>query len=229
MWPALVLMALAVAVSPAEADELRFTFIGNEAFHITDGETTLLSDFPYRPGAFGYMHYDRDSVPQILHGLSLITHSHADHWYRDLFEDMDLSIIGPPGITKRLVPEKVIPFHLDEPMRFREIEIQATETPHNLAMEHYSYRVTWHGVRIYFPGDTENPSEILRQHDIDVMFITPWLVRTLKRQDLHVDAAVLVVYHQRDGEEVPAYQDRKVMEQGETFAIGYRVTDAELK
>lgn len=30
--------------------ELRFTFVGNMAFHVTDGERVLLSDFPYESG-----------------------------------------------------------------------------------------------------------------------------------------------------------------------------------
>lgn len=228
LWVTCVIALWLIAVQ-AQAGELRFTFIGNEAFHITDGDTTLLSDFPYRPGAFGYMDYSLDAVPAITHGLSLITHTHADHWYKDLFEKMDLFVVGPPGMTKRLPPDRVIPFRLDGPMSFRGLEIQAAETPHKLAIEHYSYLVTWHGIRIYFPGDTENPSEILRQRDIDVMFVTPWLIRTIERQKLHLDTKLLVAYHQRVDEDVPSFQHCRTMQQGESFTIEYRVPEVRQK
>ena len=33
------------------------------AFHITDGTTVLVSDFPYESGAFGYMKWKASAVP----------------------------------------------------------------------------------------------------------------------------------------------------------------------
>ena len=205
----------------AGAAELTVTFIGNMAFHITDGETTLLSDFPYRSGAYGYMEYDMADVPPIKNGLSLITHSHGDHWYRDRFEKMDLSIIGPTGITNRLDPERVVPFSEEEPMTFRDIDVQAIEMPHGLSPQHYSYLVTWHGLRFYFPGDTETPADMLQRKDIDIMFISPWLIRTIERQDLTLDTKVLVVYHQKIGEEFPPFQNYERMKQGESFTMEF--------
>ena len=46
----------------AFAGNLSFQFIGNMAFSISDGKTTLYSDFPYESSAFGYMKYDLKSV-----------------------------------------------------------------------------------------------------------------------------------------------------------------------
>ena len=193
------------------------------AFHIADGETTLLSDFPYRSGAYGYMEYDMDDVPPIKNGVSLITHSHADHWYKDQFAKMDLSVIGPTSVTSKVDPEKAVPFDADEPMTFRDIEVQAIEMPHNSSPQHYSYLVTWHGLRLYFSGDTETPADMLKREDIDVMFISPWLIRTIERQDLTLDTKVLVVYHQKIGEEFPPFQDYKRMKQGESFTVDFQV------
>ena len=82
---------------PVHAGELEFQFIGNMAFKITDGETTLLSDFPYRSGAYGYMKYDLGDVAPFEGGVSLITHFHADHWDKKLFDEMDWALIAPPG------------------------------------------------------------------------------------------------------------------------------------
>lgn len=200
---------------------LTFTFVGNEAFHITDGNTTLLSDFPYRSGAFGYMEYDRQRIPPVADGVSLITHSHADHWSKKLFEESDYKVIASEGVTKRISPERVVPFSKSTAMKYKDLSVEAIEMPHAMSPEHFSYLVTWHGLRLYFPGDTETPADMLKQKDIDVMFITPWLIRTIERQDLTLDTDILVVYHQKIGEEFPPFQDYKRMKQGESFTVDF--------
>ncbi len=212
---------LVVLAPLAWSGTLTFTFIGNQAFHITDGETTLLSDFPYRSGAFGYMAYEEEDIPEIVDGVSLITHSHADHWSKKLFEAMDVSFIGPEGAATRMDKKRVVAFSKTEPMKFKDVSVRAIEMPHAMAPEHYSYLVTWHGLRLYFPGDTETPADMLKREDIDVMFITPWLIRTIERQDLSLDTDALVVYHQKIGEEFPPFQNYKRMKQGETFSVEY--------
>jgi L-ascorbate metabolism protein UlaG (beta-lactamase superfamily) len=199
------------AVQVAHGGELTFTFIGNMAFHITDGKTTLVSDFPYTSGAYGYMEYDMGSVPKIKNGVSLITHFHGDHWNARLFKDMKHKVIAPPGVTKNLDSKRVVPFKSDL-IAFRDIEVQPIEMPHNLAPEHYSYLVTWHGLRLYFTGEK----------DIDVMFISPWLIRTIERQNLTLDTKHLVVYHQKIGEKFPPFQNYKRMKQGESFKVEFK-------
>ena len=203
------------------AEELTLTFIGNQAFHITDGSTTLLSDFPYQSGAFGYMAYEWEDIPTIKNGLSLITHAHTDHWSKRLFDEMDTRVIAPTGATKRVDPDRVVPFSEDTPMQFEGISVEAIEMPHKLSPQHFSYLVTWHGLRLYFPGDTETPADMLKQKDIDVMLITPWLIRTIERQNLHLDTKILVVYHQKIGEKFPPFQNYKRMKQGESFTVTY--------
>ena len=49
---------------PPDPPRLTARFIGNMAFAITDGKTTLYTDFPYESGAFGYMSYDFASLPK---------------------------------------------------------------------------------------------------------------------------------------------------------------------
>lgn len=220
----LVLVLFAITfVSSADAGELKFTFIGNMAFHISDGETTLLSDFPYKSGAYGYMDYDMEKVPEVRGGLHLITHFHSDHWNVRLFREMNqrTKIIAPPGITERLKKKRVIPFSTTESMKYNGISVKAIEMPHKLAPEHFSYLVTWHGKRLYFMGDTETPADILKQTDIDVLFISPWVIRTIERQNLSLDAKELVMYHQKLGEEVVPFQNYRRMTEGETFSITF--------
>lgn len=207
------------AAAAAAAGELKITFIGNEAFHITDGKTTLLSDFPYKSGAFGYMKYELEQVPPIVDGVCLITHFHTDHFDRSVFEGHDWSIIAPPGVLKGLTTQRKIPIR--PVLTFKDLTIQSDPTPHKFAPEHYSYLVSWHGKRLYFVGDTETPAYILPLKNIDVLFITPWLIRTIERQDLRLDAKTLVVYHQKTTEAIPPFQDYRRMAQGESFTIQF--------
>lgn len=220
---AILLFALVLSPVAVHAGELTITFIGNQAFHITDGETTLLSDYPYISGAFGYMEYDEKDVPEIKDGLHLITHFHTDHWVARLFSAMEqkTKIIAPPGITKRLDPDRVIPFTPTEPMTHKDITVQPIEMPHALAKEHFSYLVTWHGKRLYFMGDTETPADILKQKDLDVLFITPWIVRTIERQNLTVDAKQLILYHHKTDEEVVPFQNYLRMNQNTTYTLEF--------
>ena len=217
-----LLLSITLAVC-ADAGELKITFIGNMAFHITDGETTLLSDFPYTSGAYGYMEYDMDKVPEIRDGVHLITHFHGDHWNADLFQEMKLKtkIIAPPSVTEKLDKERVVPFSETEPMTYKGITVQAIAMPHKFAPEHFSYLVTWHGKRLYFIGDTETPADILKQKDIAALFISPWVIRTIERQDLSLDTRELVMYHQKVGEEVVPFQNYRRMKEGESFSIDF--------
>jgi len=217
-------MLLVLLAPAAFAGELKVTFIGNMAFHITDGETTLLSDFPYTSGAYGYMQFDMDSVPEIKNGVSLITHFHGDHWNGLLFKEMKQKVIGPPSVTSKLDQGRVIPFD-KELMTFEGIVVEPIEMPHKFAPEHFSYLVTWHGLRLYFPGDTETPADMLKQKDIDIMFISPWLIRTIERQNLSLDTKHLVVYHQKIGEKFPPFQNYKRMKQGESFNVEFEEKD----
>ena len=223
VYRGLLLSVIVLCSVTAHAGELTFTFIGNMAFHITDGETTLLSDYPYISGAFGYMEYDEKDVPEIKDGLHLVTHFHTDHWAARQFKAMDqkTKIIAPPRMTKRLDQDRVIPVTTDAPMTFKDITLEAIPMPHRLAPEHFSYLVTWKGKRIYFMGDTETPEDILKQKDLDVLFISPWIVRTIERQNLTVDAKQLILYHQKIDEEVPEFQNYLRIKQGATYTLEY--------
>ncbi len=207
----------------AFAGELTITFVGNMAFHISDGETTLLSDFPYISGAYGYMEYDMDTVPEVGEGLHLITHFHGDHWNAELFKSFSTKtkILAPPGITKELDQDRVVPFSETEPMTCQGITVRAIETPHNQAPEHFSYLVKWHGKTLYFMGDTETPADILKQKDLDVVFISPWVIRTVQRQGLALDTKEVVLYHQKVGEKVVPYQNYRRLKEGESFTVSF--------
>jgi hypothetical protein len=68
---------LILSSPPRQSPALTATFIGNMAFAVTDGTTTLYTDFPYESGYSGYMTYDFDAVPKAKDSLCLITHGTA--------------------------------------------------------------------------------------------------------------------------------------------------------
>lgn len=222
---ALVIVAAAAAASASAWSpgpgpgqrSLEIEFIGNMAFRISDGETTLLSDFPYRSGAFGYMAYDIEAVGAIVNGLSLITHEHADHWDAGLFEQLDLRVVADPSITRDISPDRVVPW--SDRVAHRGIEIAPLRTEHTAA--HHSYLVTWHGLRLYFTGDTENTHELLAQRDLDVAFVSPWLIEALARTGERVDAELLVVYHHTADRYPPEIQRMLRPTQGQVFEIDW--------
>jgi len=49
--------------------------------------------------------------------------------------------------------------------------------------------------------------------------VTPWQLKAMKEQGTRIPAERVVVYHQRASENVPIYQERHVMQQGESFDL----------
>jgi hypothetical protein len=60
--PRALFLCLPLSAPVAEAQELRFRFIGNSGFEISDNVDTILLDFPYESGAYGYMTFDSGEV-----------------------------------------------------------------------------------------------------------------------------------------------------------------------
>ncbi len=213
MLSAALLLTVLQAGEP-QSPALRVRFIGNEGFALSDGRTTLVTDLPYQPGAFGYMSYDPASLPSEGRVVSLISHRHADHWDRDLFLERDWIIIGPAEVTNDLPSERVIDFR--EVIEVGDFTVVPHRTGHG-DTEHYSYLVTWRGRRLYFVGDTEDASHILSVRDLDIAFVTRWLGCTAGAFGRPIDADQLVLYHHREGEGTLGCFEARVMEQGEWF------------
>lgn len=203
----------------AFAEHLTFQFIGNMAFSISDGEITVYTDFPYESGSFGYMKYDLKSVKISDEGVSLITHSHRDHWASELFQPLKLKVIGPPEVLKGVEASRIVPFA--KQITYEGIHIESFSTPHG-NITHYSYLVTWHDIKMYFTGDTEEIKTLLAMKNLDVAFISPWLARSLLTNKQTVDAKKIVIYHHEDGEKVVAPSNGIVPKQGEIFQIPFR-------
>ena len=211
----LKLLTVFVLVSSlsAQTQKIELKFIGNASFQISDGKTTLLSDFPYTPGAYGYMKYNFKTVKPPGKVLCLVTHKHADHFNASLLAKTDWSLLAPKDAlasipaTRRLAVQNKV--------RFEDMTIYPITTPHS-GIGHYSYVVEWHGRRFYFTGDTEVTQHMLAQKNIDVLFITPWLLKQVRTEGAALPAKKIVVYHQASNEKI-ADKGVLVLKQGETF------------
>ena len=222
MLPRMALaLAAAVLASAAAAGEgeLTATFIGNMAVHLSDGRVAVVSDFPYESGYSGYMRWSGDPLPPGPRPLCLITHSHRDHFLPSLAAQFCGRILGPKDVEGST---RVIALGLDLPeVRWEGVTIRPLATPH-ARLEHYSYVVEWNGLRLYFTGDTEDTGALLAAKDLDVAFVSPWLLRAVQAAGRRIDARTVVVYHHQDGEKVPAFQDRVVPAQGEVLRLRRR-------
>lgn len=206
-----LLAALGAALTtPAEAGELRATFVGNMAVHITDGRVAILTDFPYKSGAFGYMEWSKAVVPAGPAPLCLITHSHDDHFAPSLAREFCGVILGPKDVVQA---SRVKGIEMKAEVRWEGLSIWPLATPH-AGLEHYSYVVEWGGVRLYFTGDTESTDALVGARGLDVAFVSPWLLKSVHGKKLRIDAGQVVVYHHEAGETVPDIQGRILPKQG---------------
>ena len=204
------------AVAPP-APPIQAQFIGNMAFAITDGKTVIYTDFPYESGAFGYMAYDFARVPKAPGSLFLITHGHKDHFDPALLAKMDGKVIAPQKVEATLPAARVIPFA--PKMTYRDITVEAFPTPH-ANVDHASYLVTWHGVRLYFTGDTESTDQLLATKNIDYAFVSPWLLGSVAQKKGRIDARHVICYHHRaEDNAIPDVQNRIVPRPGAVIPL----------
>jgi L-ascorbate metabolism protein UlaG (beta-lactamase superfamily) len=216
----LALSAAVVLVAGArvEPGELTATFIGNSAFHVTDGEVAILADFPYLSGAFGYMQWSPAQVPKRPSPLCLFTHGHRDHFAPDQVPAFCDIVVGPAlaareGGVRTLALEKAI--------RWKGLTIRAIATPH-ASVEHVSYLVEWQGQRLYFSGDTQRTEELLESPDLDVAFVNPWLLEAVAKAGARVDARLIVMCHHKPGSAVPPLSNGIVPTQGQVLTLPSR-------
>jgi L-ascorbate metabolism protein UlaG (beta-lactamase superfamily) len=193
------------------------TFIGNCAFRFQLGEATLYTDFPYESGYSGYDTYD-PKLAKGLTGTTLITHEHRDHFDHALIQGSELQVISPA--QDQAARDQMISA-LGEKAG---IYIHPLTTPH-ADIPHFSYIVQWSRRRMFFSGDTEDPKELLAAQNIDIAFVTPWLIDAINATGKKIDARTVIMYHHQkgayEGKEVQAPCDCKLIipQQGEEIRL----------
>ena len=213
----LVAAALAFAAS-FQSRTLEARFIGNMAFAISDGVTTLMTDFPYESGYSRYMEYPASEVhSRTPTTLSLITHAHRDHWEPTLFAKTGWNVAGPDDVVVNAPAHRIVP--LAESTTFGSIHIRRFHTPH-AGVGHHSYVVTWNGKRLYFVGDTESTDTVMTSKNLDIAFLSPWIYRSLAKSGLAPDTRRIVIYHHEAGEQIPGCRGACIVpKQGDVIRI----------
>jgi L-ascorbate metabolism protein UlaG (beta-lactamase superfamily) len=190
-------LALLAGLAAAPAPSLEVRFIGNMGFALSDGGTTLVTDFPYQSGAFGYQSWKAEDLPPFPGEVTvLFTHRHDDHFDKALLEARGWKAFGPDDLLA-LVPaaRRADPKSLET----KGIVIRALPTPH-AEIGHYSYLIEWKGLRIYHSGDTEDPASLLSAGDLDLALISPWMEEAARKKGWKGARRILVCHSEAEGE-----------------------------
>jgi L-ascorbate metabolism protein UlaG (beta-lactamase superfamily) len=177
----------------AQQNEITIEFMGNCGLYMTDGTTDIYTDFPYKSGAYNYMEFDETELDSIKeNSIFIFTHKHADHYskknLKKVMKEKGGKKFGVSNISELENLSKSI----------EDFEIKAFKTKHSffgIPFRHYSYLITWHGMRIYLSGDTTNPETINGIKDIDYAFVPYWILVNAKEQEMEIDAEMIGVYH----------------------------------
>ena len=205
-----------LATTASSPPELRVRFIGNAAFEISDGSTSILTDFPYQSGAFGYMKY-RDSEIRTRSGaVCLFSHRHADHFAPSLIDKIGCSVIGPSEVLSRVPESQQL---RGAPLwHFGSATIRCISTEHG-SVEHCSYVIDWHDLRIVFAGDVEHLELLKDLASVDVLFSPVWLADKAQAARASWPGLKIILCHRKPDEMLPKCQDCLFPNQGGSFVI----------
>jgi len=190
------LTVLAVAAGCAGPATLEIRFIGNAAFELTDGRTTLLVDFPYESGSGGFMTYDSAAVRPRGRVLALFTHRHSDHFDRDALLERGWPAYGPAEVLALLPPDRV--FSRSDSVAFGAFRVVRIPERHlrHADLENVAFLVTWRGRRIYHSGDTVDPADLQAMPELDVALVQENLLCWMAQQrGARVPAREVVAFH----------------------------------
>lgn len=183
-------LVFAAHIGFAQGKEISIKFIGNCGLYMTDGETNVYSDFPYKSGAFNYMEFDDaelDSVKE--NSIFIFTHKHPDHYssknMKRVLREKNGQKYGSWNIKELEQLGNTIP----------NFSVQAFKTKHRFSFKHYSYLITWHGKKIFLSGDTESAEIIGNISGIDWAFVPYWVVLDANEKNIKIDAKRRGLYH----------------------------------
>ena len=211
-------LILATNFSFAQSNEIKIKFIGNCGLYLTDKNSNIYIDFPYKSGAHNYMKYDKSEIDSVKENSTFIfTHKHADHYSKSLLNKMKGKKYGPWNINEIKKIENSI----------SNFTIESFKTQHKvfgISFEHYSYLIIWHNKRIFISGDTESADTVAKINKIDLLFAPSWLIIDAKEKNFTIDAEKIGVYHLYPNEKVTNSKPEKYLildKQGEEIIIQY--------
>jgi L-ascorbate metabolism protein UlaG (beta-lactamase superfamily) len=172
-----------------QSNEIKIKFIGNCGLYLTDNNSNIYIDFPYKSGAHNYMEYDKSEIDSVKENSTFIfTHKHADHYSKSLLNKIKGNKYGPWNINEIKKIENSI----------SNFTIESFKTQHKvfgISFEHYSYLIVWHNKRIFISGDTESADTVAKINKIDWLFAPSWLIMDAKDKNIKIDAEKIGLYH----------------------------------
>jgi len=201
---------------------IKVRFIGNCGLYMTDGNSNLYIDFPYKSGAHNYMEYDLSELDSVkANPVFIYTHKHSDHFAGKLVK----------RLAKKLGGEIYSPWNIKELLklnhRLKDFTIEVFKTRHRFSINHYSYLITWHNRRIFISGDTEHAETIAALKDIEWAFIPVWLLMDADEKGIKLGdvSKMFAVYHIGPGDHITIEDNnpkiKLLNKQGEIITIPY--------
>ncbi|MNJ83617.1 Beta-lactamase superfamily domain protein [compost metagenome] len=176
----------------SQTNEITVRFIGNCGLYMTDGNSNIYLDFPYKSGAHNYMEYNLAELDSVKdHPVFIYTHKHSDHFSGKLVRRLSKKLGGQiftPGNAKSLTKLN---------HELKDFSIETLQTKHRFSFNHYSYLITWHNKKFFISGDTENSEVIASLKDLDWAFVPIWLLIDAKEKGmkLYTLSKMFAVYH----------------------------------
>ncbi|MEI7660884.1 MAG: hypothetical protein WCK34_01740 [Bacteroidota bacterium] len=198
-------------LSFSQPGKIDIKFIGNCGFFMTDGKVNLYVDFPYKPGAYGYMTYDvklLDSVPD--HSIFLFTHGHADHYNKKLFKLTRQKLYGPWPVRLFLSGRRK--YKLKElNASIPGFSVTEFKTSHRFSLKHCSYLIVWNGKRIFISGDTGSTDTVGNMKNLDMVIAPSWLIINAHDSNLKIDTKKIILCHHRSGEIINNHSEKIIV------------------
>ncbi len=203
----------------SQSNEIKIKFIGNCGLYLTDENSNLYIDFPYKSGAYGYMKYDQTEIDSIQeNSIFLFTHRHADHYSKKILKQIKSKHKGKVFGNWNTKKFEKLNNSIDD------FKIETFKTKHRFTFKHYSYLITWHGKRIFLSGDTETADIIATIKDINWAFVPYWIMLDAKEKNLKIDTEKFGIYHLYPNQKINNSAPEKIVllnKQGEVIKIQY--------
>lgn len=204
--------------SQAQSKEIKIRFIANAGLHLTDGQSNIYVDFPYKSGFWMYSKYDKSEIENIKdNSVLLFTHKHPDHYklklVKRLIRKRGAKAYGPWNLKQLEAWSTSIP----------DFSIQIFKTSHKLSSKHSSYLITWHGKKIYINGDTGDTGPLSQMKELDWVFLPGWTLMNATNEKIKIDTKMLGIYHIGPKDRINATNPKILVmdKQGEVILVPY--------
>ncbi len=185
-------LILCLNVGYGQTNAITVRFIGNCGLYMTDGNSNIYLDFPYKSGAHRYMEYNLAELDSVKnHPVFIYTHRHSDHFsgrlVRKLSKKLDGQIFTPRNVESLTKLNN----------QLGDFTIEAIQTKHRFSFNHCSYLITWHNQRIFISGDTENAETMASFKGLDWAFVPVWLIMDAREKGIELKevSKMFAIYH----------------------------------